>query len=94
MTEPKESIDFPDYTFRYDRHRFGRARRYVNAEPSKKAPAKEREALRGLTSPRPGFVPIPVLVGRISRHRVGWKRYFEQGYSRRACREVVTDRIH
>lgn len=88
LTESETSVDFLGYTFRYDRDRFGRVRRYLNAQPSKKALAKERDALRELTSPRLCFLPIPVLVGRINRHLVGWKNYFEWGYSRRACREV------
>lgn len=88
LTEPKASVDFLGYTFRYDRDLRGRPHRYLNAMPSKKALATEREAVRGLTSPRLGFVPIPELIGRINRHLVGWKRYFEWGYGRRACREV------
>lgn len=88
LTESETSVDFLGYTFRYDRDRFGRARRYLNAQPSKKALAKGRDALRGLTSPRLCFLPIPVLVGRINRYLVGWKNYFEWGYSRKACREV------
>ncbi len=88
LTEQETSVDFLGYTFRYDRDRFGRPCRYLNAAPSKKALAKERASLRGLTSPRLCFLPIPVLIGRINRHLVGWKNYFEWGYSRRACREV------
>jgi len=88
LTESKASVDFLGYTFRYDRDLRGRPHRYLNATPSKKALATEREAVRGLTSPRLGFVPIPELIGRINRHLVGWKRYFEWGYGRRACREV------
>ncbi len=88
LTEPKASVDFLGYTFRYDRDRFGRPCRYLNAAPSKKALAKERASLRGLTSPSLCCLPIPVLIGRINRHLIGWKNYFEWGYSRRACREV------
>ena len=88
LTEPETSVDFLGYTFRYDRDRFGRPRRYLNAAPSKKALAKERAGLRGLTSPRLCYLPIPVLIGRINRRLAGWKNYFEWGYSRRACREV------
>jgi RNA-directed DNA polymerase len=88
LTEPNSSVDFLGYTFRYDRDRFGRPRRYLSAAPSKKALAKERASLRELTSPQLCFVPLPVLIGRINRHLAGWKNYFEWGYSRRACREV------
>ena len=88
LTESKASVDFLGYTFRYDRDLHGRPHRYLNATPSKKALAREREAVRGLTSPCWGFLPVPVLIGRLNRHLVGWKRYFEWGYGRRACREV------
>jgi hypothetical protein len=38
------SVDFLGYTFRYDRDRFGRSRRYLNVIPSKKALKQERAA--------------------------------------------------
>jgi len=88
LTEPKASVDFLGYTFRYDRDLHGRPWKYLNAVPSKKALAKEREALRELTAPRLGCLPIPVLVGRINRHLTGWKNYFEWGYSRKALRKI------
>jgi len=40
------SLDFLGYTFRYDRDLYGRPRRYLNIVPSKKAVARERQALR------------------------------------------------
>jgi RNA-directed DNA polymerase len=88
LAEPNVSVDFLGYTFRYDRDLRGRPHRYLNATPSKKALSKERASLRELTSPRLCFLPIPKLIGRINRHLVGWKNYYEWGYSRRACREV------
>ena len=88
LTEPNASVDFLGYTFRYDRDLHGRTHRYLNAAPSKKALSKERASLRELTSPRLCFLPVPELIGRINRHLVGWKNYFEWGYSRKACREV------
>ena len=88
LTEPGASLEFLGYTFRYDRDRHGRPKRYWNMFPSKKALAREREKLRGMTSPRMCWVPIPVLVGRINRHLRGWANYFGRGYSRRALREV------
>jgi RNA-directed DNA polymerase len=88
LSEPETSVDFPGYTFRYDRDIHGRPWKYLNACPSKKALAKERDALRELTAPRLGCLPIPVLIGRINRHLAGWKNHFEWGYSRQACRTV------
>ena len=88
LSESKASVDFLAYTFRFDRDLYGRPVRYLNAVPSKKALRKEREALRELTSPRLGFLPIPVLIGRLNRHLLGWQNYFKWGYGRKACREV------
>jgi len=88
LTEPGASVDFLGYTFRYDRDLFGREGRYLRACPSKKALAKERDALRELTSPRLCFVPIPTLIRWLNRHLTGWKNYFQWGHSRRALREV------
>src|SRR5436309_14234951 len=41
-----QSLDFLGYTFRYDRARRGRNKRYWNLQPSKQAMPREREALR------------------------------------------------
>jgi RNA-directed DNA polymerase len=51
LKEPKASLDFLGYTFRFDRDRHGGHYRYLNLEPSAKALAREREALRQMTGP-------------------------------------------
>ena len=83
-----ESLDFLGYTFRYDRDRYGRARRYLNVFPSKKALDRERQKLREMTGPKMCFKPAVVLIGEISEHLRGWSRYFSRGYPRAAFRQI------
>jgi len=82
------SLDFLGYTFRFDRDLQGRAHRYLNLCPSKKALARERAKLREMTSPRQCFKPIPRLIGEVNEHLRGWANYFAQGYPRKAFREI------
>ena len=82
------SLDFLGYTFRYDRDRFGRAHRYWNVFPSKKALKKERAALRDMTSSRMCFKPVPVLIQELNRNLRGWANYFSFGYPRDAYRQL------
>jgi len=82
------SPDFLGYTFRYDRDRHGRPKRYLNLSASKKSVAREREKLREMTSSRMCFKPIPQLVCEINRHLAGWANYFGQGYPRHAFRQI------
>ena len=83
-----ESLDSLGYTFRYDRDLKGRAHRYLNMFPSKKALAREREHLRELTCARMCFKPIPVLIEELNEHLRGWANYFGRGYPRKAFREI------
>jgi RNA-directed DNA polymerase len=82
------SVDFLGYTFRYDRDRFGRPRRYLNVIPSKKALMKERAVLRDLTSSRYCFKPIPDLIADLNRNLQGWAAYFRIGYPGEAYRNL------
>ena len=81
-------LDFLGYTFRYDRDRFGRDRRYLNLFASAKALERERQRLHALTSSRFGWKPIPLLIGELNRHLKGWMNYFGLGYPRRAFRAI------
>ncbi len=83
-----DSLDFLGYTFRYDRDRFGRDREYLNVTPSKKALAREREALRSMTSSRVCFKPIPALIREVNRQVEGWANYFRFGYPRAGFRHI------
>src|SRR5881296_366133 len=82
------SVDFLGYTFRYDRDRFGRPRRYLNVIPSKKALKQERAALREMTSSRFCFKPIPALIQDLNRNLQGWAAYFSFGYPSEAYRNL------
>ena len=82
----KSSLDFLGFTFRYDRDLRGRNHRYLNVIASKKSVLKEREQLRGMTSSKMCFMPIPTLIEVVNRHRRGWANYFEFGYSRNVMR--------
>ena len=85
-----ESLDFLGFTFRYDRDLYGRARRYLNVVPSKKAMARERQVLREMTGPQRCYVPIPALVKEVNVHLRGWANYFRFGYPRVAFRRINT----
>jgi RNA-directed DNA polymerase len=78
------SLDFLGYTFRYDRARQGRPRRYLNVIPSKKALKKERAMLQELTSSRFCFKPIPELIQELNQNLQGWAAYFSFGYPSQA----------
>lgn len=82
------SLDFLGYTFRYDRDRYGRHRRYLNWFPSKKAVAREREQLRQMTGPRAGVKPVPELIREVNAQLRGWGNYFNLGYPRLAFRSI------
>ena len=83
-----ESLDFLGYTFRYDRDLYGRARRYLNMFPSKKALERERQKLREMTAPRNCFKPAWGLIAEINRHLKGWSNYFKRGYPRQVFRHI------
>jgi RNA-directed DNA polymerase len=82
------SLDFLGYTFRYERDKFGRNKRFLNMVPSAKACAREREAIRGIINTRSSFVPIPELIERANRQLRGWSAYYNKGRSRPALRAM------
>jgi RNA-directed DNA polymerase len=88
LKEPKASLDFLGYTFRFDRDRHGRACRYLNLEPSAKALAREREKLRQMTWPDQSHTPLGELIKTLNRHLKGWKKYFSLGYPAKAHRHI------
>ena len=75
LWEEKASLDFPGYTFRWDRDLYGRDRRYLrdrrnlNVAPSKKAPQRDR--INELADRRQGCTPISRLIVRLNRQLKG-----------------------
>ena len=88
LNYPKTSLDFLGYTFRYDRDLQGRAHRYLNIFPSRKAMAKARDAIRNLTRPQRCFMPIVEMISEINVWQRGWTNYFKSGYPRVAFRAI------
>jgi len=88
LREEGESLDFLGYTFRYDRDLKGRARKYLNMFPSKKAVQREKKKLHEMTDSHQCFKPIPVLIGELNRHLKGWANYFSIGYPTSAYSEI------
>src|SRR6266850_3550677 len=76
LREEGVSLDFLGYTFRYDRDLKGRARKYLNLFPSKKAVQREREKLHEMTNSHQCFKPISILMGELNRPLRGWANYF------------------
>lgn len=96
MHQPGASVDFLGFTFRYDRDRYGRARRYLNVHPSNKALQRLRDKLRTLICAPRAFLPISELIAEINEALQGWKLYFSHGYPRAAFRKInwfVLDRL-
>ncbi len=88
LGQERASLGFLGFTFRYDRDRYGRAKRYLNVRPAAKALARERAKLRAKISPQRAYWPLPALVADLNRHLQGWANYFRYGYPRMAFRAI------
>jgi RNA-directed DNA polymerase len=87
VTAPHESLDFLGFTLRYLRDRHGRPHRYLAVGPSKRAHARVREKVRGLTraGAKRSLVDTIAAVNTLLR---GWQRYFRYGYPRDTFRAL------
>jgi RNA-directed DNA polymerase len=81
------TLDFLGFTLRYDRDRLGRDRRYLNVVPSRRAQARVREKLRGLTS-APVTTSLADTIAAVNTLLRGWTAYFRYGYPRAAFRRL------
>jgi len=81
-------LDFLGFTLRYDRDLRGRPWRYLQVEPSRKAEARLREKLRGLTSASTK-TSLPDTVAAVNTLLRGWTAYFRYGYPRRVFRALT-----
>jgi RNA-directed DNA polymerase len=88
LRQPGQSLDFLGYTFRYDRDRLGRDKRYWNLMPSRKALTRERAVLHEKLGLHRCHVPLPDLITELNRHLRGWAKYFSLGYPRKAMRDI------
>lgn len=88
LNQPKTSLDFLGYRFRFDRDRFGGKHRYLNIMPAPSSQQRMRAKVTELTSCRHCFQPIPQLIQVLNRTLGGWARYFELGYPRKAFRQM------
>ena len=88
MLEPKASFDFLGFTYRYVRSPKGHRHPYLRMSPSKKSLARERAAIRELTSSRYCFVAVPTLIKRVNRQTRGWAAYFRHGWWSEAMHKV------
>lgn len=89
LHQPQASVDFLGFTFRFDRDLHGRARRYLNVFPSKKAQQRLRDRLREMTGPQRACLPIPLLIAEVNQVLRGWSNYFKHGYPRVAFRKIT-----
>jgi len=83
MDQPRASLDFLGFTFRYERDLHGRAHRYLRVEPSRKAEQRLRDRVRELTDPRWSFRPLWDLIDGLNLKLRGWQAYFRHGHPSR-----------
>jgi RNA-directed DNA polymerase len=87
VSAPQQSLDFLGFTLRYHQDRFGRPHRYLAVGPSKRAQARVRDTLRGLTSAR-AKRSLPATIAGVNQLLRGWQGYFGYGYPRHAFRAI------
>jgi RNA-directed DNA polymerase len=87
LGDPQARLDFLGFSLRYQRDRFGRARRYLAVAPSARAQARLREKLRQLTGAG-AKRSLPATVRAVGALLRGWRSYFRYGHPRAAFRRM------
>jgi len=88
LDQPKATLDFLGYRFRFDRDRYGRGTKYLNLIPSPDSVVRMRAKLKDMTDSRFCFMPVPQVVRILNRSLQGWAQYFGKGYPRVAFRSL------
>jgi RNA-directed DNA polymerase len=88
LEKPGTQLDFLGYTFRYDCDLYGRDRRYLNMEPSRKSLGTARQRLRELTASRHNCKPVRQVIREVNSHLRGWRNYFSFGYPGKTYRKL------
>jgi RNA-directed DNA polymerase len=84
----EQDLEFLGFRFWYAPDLHGRSRKYLRMEPSPRSVARQRTAIRELTSPRYGWWSPRRLVAKVSEQIRGWGQYFRLGHPRQAFREI------
>jgi RNA-directed DNA polymerase len=84
--EQGSSLNFLGYTFRKDKDKHGRDKRYLNIFPSKKSVESIQKKIE--TEFSNYRVPLMEVVGNINTMTQGWKNYYGFGYPRKEFRKV------
>jgi RNA-directed DNA polymerase len=81
-----ESLNFLGYTFRYDRDKYGKDRRYLNVFPAAKSQKRLREKIKAITQRT--CRPIWEAIEEVQTLLRSWALYFNYGYPRKVFRAI------
>jgi RNA-directed DNA polymerase len=83
-----ERFDFLGYSFSYDADRYGRSKKYLNMQPSKRSLIRARARVHELSGSRRCFMPVVRVASEMKRYLSGWRGYFRLGYPSMAYRSL------
>jgi len=78
LKQPGAKLDFLGYSLCYKRSNYDTGQPYLSIEPSAKACAREREAVRGIVNGHRTHVPLADMIETLNRQLAGWKNYFNR----------------
>jgi RNA-directed DNA polymerase len=87
LREEGATLNFVGFAMRYERDRFGRAKRYLNITPSSKAQEAIRRKIKEITSSGYKHKLQDVII-QVNQAITGWKQAFNYGYPRQAFRDL------